>query len=194
MKKKSVVVCTAIITCIVIFLIAGYFYKMHINKKKSSQLLEKTYQLIQTSNDEVISANEDEVMLEDEIIGVLVITKLEVEAPVKDGTTQEVMKTSVGHFIESDYWNGNVALASHNSGTNAHYFEKINTLEEGDEIEYKTKFGNKKYRVDRVFKISSSDWTEVEKNSSKEKENTITLITCINGLPKYRLCVKGTEM
>ena len=65
---------------------------------------------------------------ENDIIGILYIEKLDIEAPVKEGTTQEVMKTSVGHFSESDFWNGNVSLASHNSGTSMHYFQNIHTF------------------------------------------------------------------
>ena len=130
------------------------------------------------------------------VVGVLVIPKLQIEAPILDGTSQKVMKNAVGHFVESDYWEGNVSLASHNSGTNAHYFERINTLEADDEIDYITKLGTKKYAVQSIQQINSTDWSMVVKNNhqSGEKENTITLITCINGNPNIRLCVRGVEM
>lgn len=127
------------------------------------------------------------------IIGVLKINKLQVEAPIRDGTSQEIMRTSIGHFYESDYWNGNVSLASHNGGTNAHFFEKINTLNVNDEIEYITKQGARKYRVQSIKKIENTDWSLVVKNN-KQSENTITLITCINNQPNYRLCVRGVEI
>lgn len=137
---------------------------------------------------------------ENGVIGVLIIPSLNVKAPIKDGTSQEVMRTSVGHFTESDYWNGNVSLASHNSGTSAHYFEKISKLKANDEIEYVTKNGTKKYKVESVKTIESTDWSMVLKsdgsntNSNKKvDENTITLITCITGKPNYRLCVRGIE-
>ena len=127
------------------------------------------------------------------IIGVLKINKLQVEAPIRDGTSQEIMRTSIGHFYESDYWNGNVSLASHNGGTNAHFFEKINTLNVNDEIEYITKQGARKYRVQSIKKIENTDWSLVVKNNN-QSENTITLITCINNQPNYRLCVRGVEI
>lgn len=130
----------------------------------------------------------------EDIIGVLKIDKLHIEAPIMEGTSQEVMKTSVGHFSESDYWNGNVSLASHNSGTSAHYFEKINTLGINDEIEYITRLGVKKYKVESLNTIESTDWSMVVKNDKQLSNNTITLITCINGQPDYRLCVRGTEI
>lgn len=103
------------------------------------------------------------------------------------------MRTSIGHFYESDYWNGNVSLASHNSGTSAHFFEKINTLNVNDEIEYITKQGVRKYKVQSIKKIESTDWSLVVKNNN-QSENTITLITCINKQPNCRLCVRGVEI
>ena len=183
-------------------------YQLLSNKRESKETLEKAYELISEENKiykdkEEIKNEEDasnsngentQIVLEDDIIGILVIPKLNITAPVKEGTSQEVMRTAVGHFIESDYWNGNVSLASHNGGTNAHYFEKINLLKENDEIEYLTKLGSKKYTVRKLYRIESTDWSEVYKNSEDMAENTITLITCINGYPNYRLCVKGVEV
>jgi sortase A len=175
-----------------------YGYKILQNKEQSQQVLKSTFQLIQnaepTQVDEEKEISKEDILLEDELIGILKIPKLNVQAPIKDGTSQEVMKTSIGHFTESNYWNGNVSLASHNGGTNAHYFEKINELNENDEIEYITKLGSKKYKVEKVYKISSYDWSSVVGNENSVGENTITLITCINGLPNYRLCVKGGEI
>lgn len=192
--KKSAVVFLTLVVCISTILASFYLYKTNVVDKNSKQILERTYQLIDDSNNVEKSENTiiDNIVMDDNMIGVLIIPKLDIEAPIKDGTTQEVMKTCIGHFIESDYWDGNVSLASHNGGINAHYFEKINTLGINDEIEYITRIGTKKYKVEKVFRISSNDWSEVVSN--QENNNTITLITCINGLPNYRLCVKGIEV
>ena len=135
-------------------------------------------------------------VLENDIIGVLNIPKLNVEAPIKEGTSQEVMKTSIGHFSESDFWNGNVSLASHNSGTSMHFFQNLNKLSINDEIIYKTQLGERKYKVQSINNIDDTDWSMVKKNDSGDdnKKNTITLITCINGKPDKRLCVRGIEI
>lgn len=195
------------ISILILFIIMGltafatiYSYKRLKNAEQSQQMLEKTYQLIQNANVASISIEneaqeeipKEDIMLEDETIGILCIPKLNIQAPIKEGTSQEIMKTAIGHFTESNYWNGNVSLASHNGGTNAHYFENINKLTENDEIEYITKLGSKKYKVEKIYKISSDDWSQVIGNEGNI--NTITLITCINGAPKYRLCVKGIEI
>lgn len=105
------------------------------------------------------------------------------------------MKTSIGHFKESNYWDGNVSFASHNGGTNAHYFKKIHLLNKDDEIIYISKLGTRTYKVQEIKKINSTDWSMVNgvENTKIEKENTVTLITCINGVDNYRLCVRGVE-
>lgn len=154
----------------------------------------------QNANDYI--TEKEKIISEDGMIGVLIIPKINIEAPIKEGTSQSVMHTCVGHFVESDYWNGNVSLASHNSGTSAHYFEKLNTLNENDTIQYITKLGIKNYKVTTIKKIESTDWSMVtkiynkneNKKNTKNTKNTITLITCINGLPNYRLCVRGEEI
>lgn len=216
MKKISVAIIVILISsmCYIQFSVYGNLS----NKKESKKLLEKAYTVIQTTNEnsnnnEILDENHIEqlsniqmdnnektleinrnIIGEDGIIGILLIPKLNIEAPIRDGTTQEIMKTSVGHFIESNYWDGNVSFASHNGGTNAHYFKKIHLLNKNDEIKYITKFGTRTYKVQEIKKIKSTDWSMVMANSKIDEENTVTLITCINGADNYRLCVRGIEI
>ena len=164
-----------------------YTIKYNRNKQESKELLRVAYDQIDGK------ATERDNSINNEIIGILIIEKLNIEAPIREGTTQEVMRTSIGHFTESDYWNGNVALASHNGGTSMHYFENLNKLNMNDEIIYKTQFGEKKYKVQSIDKIDDTDWSMVNKSDNAD-ENTITLITCINGKPNKRLCVRGIEI
>lgn len=126
-----------------------------------------------------------------EIVGVLEIKKLNLKAHVKNGTTKEILKYSIGHLDESDDWNGNVVLASHNRGSYAHYFANINQLETGDEIEYTTSYGLRKYSVIEKVKIKETDW---DKALEKKEKNTLTLLTCITGEKEYRLCIKAIEI
>lgn len=204
----------AILVCVLLLCSSIFgnvlFLKYYFNKKQATQnkqeaekiLTLATELLVNDSGTENNSENQEvdldqkseqnNIVLENDIIGILKIPRLSIEAPIKDGTSQEIMRTSIGHFVESDYWNGNVSLASHNGGTNAHYFEKINQLNADDEIEYISKYGTRKYKVKSIQKIESTDWSLVQKNDGKE--NTITLITCINGKPKLRLCVRGVEI
>ena len=126
---------------------------------------------------------------DDNIVGKIIINKINVVAPVMDGVDQDTLKMAVGHFIESSYWKGNVCLASHNRGSYAHYFEKINALSIGDEIKYQTKLGTRIYVVTETKQISEEDLSVLDNTN----ENTITLITCVKSKPELRLCVKGIE-
>lgn len=147
--------------------------------------------LIRIANERICNTTTIENAEEKDIIGILEIEKLNIKAPIMEGTTQQILKYAVGHFKESDIWNGNVALASHNRGSYAHYFENINKLEKGDRITYKTNFGDRNYCVIEKKKILETDWSTVLE--LKEK-NTITLVTCITGDKEYRLCIKAIEI
>ena len=85
---------------------------------------------------------------------------------------------------------GNVALASHNEGSYAHYFENIKDLKNGEEIIYVTHKGERRYFV---CDNSIIDETNVDVLEDTE-DNTITLITCVSGHRKYRRCVIGKEI
>lgn len=223
MKKSCIAIICSLTIVFSVFQIGFNLYK-YINKQHQiNEELIKIASLIETSNNENRSYSfwskkilnqqnyqefgnnkklvnnisfenkENQILFQDNIIGILEIPKLNVKAPIKDGTTQDIMNKYVGHFKESNYWNGNVSLASHNSGTNAHYFEKINLLEQNDEIYYKTKKGTKIYKVQSINKIKSTDWSMIN-SVENTNQNTINLVTCINGLPNYRICVRAIEI
>lgn len=42
------------------------------------------------------------------------IPAIGLEAPIAEGTTQEVMRDYVGHFENTNLWKGNIGLAAHN--------------------------------------------------------------------------------
>lgn len=196
MKKICVAVLISIICLCSVVYIEHNIYKIVSIKKQSENLLENAYYIVEQQKEQNVNSvdiSNDVDIHDGDVIGLILIPKINIEAPIREGTSQKVMENSVGHFVESDYWDGNVSLASHNSGTSAHYFEKINTLEINDEIIYKTVNGTKKYRVQHINKIKSTDWSMVNKKSNNEN-NTITLITCINRQPNYRLCVRGIEV
>lgn len=95
-----------------------------------------------------------------------------------------------GHFEDTSLWEGNVALASHNEGSYAHYFSRINELKNGEEIIYITNMGERRYEVSES-KIIEETNVDILQDT---KENIITLITCVKGAKNYRLCVIGKEI
>lgn len=118
------------------------------------------------------------------------IPKIELKAPISEGTSQEVMLEFVGHFENTEILNGNVGLAAHNRGFPINYFAKLKELEINDEIIYKTQYGTKKYRVILSTIIQDTDWSYLQKT----EENKITLITCVENQPTKRRCIQGVEI
>lgn len=118
------------------------------------------------------------------------IPKINLDAPICEGVTDDVIAETVGHFDESAIWKGNVALAAHNRGYNCNFFENIKTLKNGDIIVYSCKYGIKKYKVTTNVVIKETDWSYV-KNT---KDNRITLITCEEDRREYRRCIQGIEI
>ena len=97
------------------------------------------------------------------------------------------MNEFVGHFEETAIWDGNVGLAAHNRGYPVNYFENLKNLKLENKIIYIK--GNKKrtYKIDKIKIIKDTDWSYLQKTN----ENKITLITCVENKPEYRLCIQG---
>ncbi len=159
-----------------------------------ANILVKTFTIKDTNSNDtntVIEENRvEDDLIPNDVIGTLEIPKINLKAQIKEGVDLDTLKTDIGHFPNSSIWNGNIALASHNRGSNvAHYFQDINKLEKGDLIIYKSEMGERRYKVTDIQEIESTDWSKIEDT----KENKITLITCVANKPELRLCVQGEE-
>ncbi|MBR3614429.1 MAG: class D sortase [Clostridia bacterium] len=119
----------------------------------------------------------------------IIIPKINLEAEIQNGTTSSVLNKYVGHFDETPVDHGNIGLAAHNRGYDVNYFEKIKLLEKGDEIYYSYLGIEKVYIVYIKKIIKDTEWEWLENT----KDNRITLITCVENQPNYRLCVQGIE-
>lgn len=140
----------------------------------------------QESEEQIIEINEDEA----DILGTIMIPKINLIAQIKEGTTNNIINYYVGHFEETSLNQGNIGLAAHNRGKNIKsYFANIKNLQENDIIIYKTKEIERTYLVKTVKIIEDTDFSYLEQTS----DNRITLITCVNNEPNYRLCVQGVE-
>ena len=118
------------------------------------------------------------------------IPKINLNAPIKEGTTQEILATAVGHFNNTTNWNGNVALAGHNRGYNCNFFKNLKYLSNGDEIIYSTEKGERKYKVVLNKIIKQTDWKYIVET----QDNRITLITCVENMKEYRRCIQAIEI
>ena len=118
------------------------------------------------------------------------IPKLNLDAPITEGTSQEALRRTVGHFEQTDKWEGNVALAGHNRGYRCNFFQEIKTLEKGDSIIYCTEKGTREYKVILNKIIKETDWTYIQNT----EDNRITLITCEAGKREYRRCIQAVQI
>lgn len=166
--------------------------KKILEQEENSQIVDEN-QMIQDENFEktqTINVKEqDENTQQDEILGKLIINKINLNGEVKEGCSSEILEEYIGHIEETSKFDGNVGLAAHNRGNKYSYFSRINELDNGDEIIYQTKYGTKKYIVTNKKEILETDWSML-KNT---KENKLTLITCIRNKVNQRMCVQAIE-
>lgn len=139
---------------------------------------------------ENITYDKVEDVWDDSVLGILTIEKIGLKATVKEGTTDEILLNYIGHIEETATYDGNIGLAGHNRGYKNSYFARINELEEGDIVTYKTKFYTRQYKVDNLQVIYETDWSLLRNT----EENKITMITCIANKKNQRLCVQATEV
>ena len=118
------------------------------------------------------------------------IPVLGLDAPISQGTSSEELRRTVGHFEETDKWDGNVALAAHNRGYKCNFFQEIRKLKDGDTIVYSTDKGQRQYKVVLNKVIKETDWTYIQNT----KDNRLTLITCEMNKREYRRCVQAVEI
>lgn len=156
-----------------------------------------TYNTIQAKKEGWIPVSEVDISdVPEDVIGYLSIPSLNsdyyINMPIKDGVELNIMATSIGHFTETPYTNGNVCLVAHNSGTNKSgqyvgYFDSIKNLVEGDKIVYNNLDTNYVYEVISNKIIAETDISVLDNT----EDNRLTLITCVKGSSNrtYRQCI-----
>ena len=177
------------IISIVIFFIINFFIE------NSNKQLNQNYP--EPINQEIISQenNNQENKIEKtnkknpEYDWYIEIKSISLKAPIKETTNMNILENYVGHFENTATTLGNIGLAAHNSGYKNNYFKNLDNVKKGDEIIYKYNNFEKNYIINKKEIIKNTDWSYLE----KQEKNVITLITCINSKPEFRLCVQGIE-
>ena len=144
-------------------------------------------------NNNLISINEKiSIKIENKSEWKIQIPKINLNANIAEGTTEEILDFFVGHFEETPKYYGNVCLAAHNRGYNVNYFSRIKELEIGDKVIYT--YGNSKKEYEVMSKEIIKD-TNVEVIENPEgSNNMLTLITCVENMPELRRCIKCAEI
>lgn len=130
----------------------------------------------------------DDLYYQPGYLGTLKIPALDLSVKIYQGTDSKTLAKGIGHFEETSIWDGNVALAAHNRGTNS-YFGKIHTLDTGDTIRLTTKLGTRTYEVVSVSKVTETDRSGLATTS----DNCLTLYTCVRNERDQRWCVRAVE-
>lgn len=190
MNKKIIKI--SIITFFIIILTISMFFivKYLVNRNNINYVYnEYSYDYPQDRLDNTNIEKNNDLMLKinnEHVVGIIKIDKINFEGLVYEGTSTSTLNKGVGHFENSAFFDGNVCLAAHNSNQ---YWAKINTLQNEDIIYYTSFLGTRKYKVNNISKISETDWSFIENND----KNSISLITCVKGIPSQRLLVQGIE-
>lgn len=128
--------------------------------------------------------------LPQELIGYLSIPSINLKSnPVRDGATLENMKITISHFAETPIFDGNVSFCAHNRDY-TYDFRNLKNVKVGDEILYKTNFGERKYKVTKITNVQETDWSMI---LEKTPNNCLTLLTCVEDKPAFRLVVRAEQ-
>lgn len=85
-----------------------------IREKEETLKIPEEEQIIKTDVEQNIENKLLEEVNLDKKLWQIEIPAINLVAPIKQGTSQEVMLKYVGHFEETSMWKGNVGLAAHN--------------------------------------------------------------------------------
>lgn len=133
---------------------------------------------------------EQDIIHYDDEIGSLTIPDILLDnAPIRESVELSTLSQTIGHFPSTSIYEGNVGLASHNSGNQGDFFKNLKNIKVGSEIFYQTNYGTKRYVVTVKEIISEEDWSYLKET----EDNRITLITCVKGQKDKRLCVQAVE-
>lgn len=187
--NKYINLISLIITIIIFLILNILFIKTpNISEKNMSNIIPKiNFNLKKEKINNKIKINISDEELEKWYIE---IPKINLKAPIAEGTEENTLNTKIGHFSETDLTLGNIGLAAHNRGYEYNYFGDLKKLKIDDEIIYKYLDYKKTYKIDIIEIIKNTDWSYL----NKTEENKITLITCVENEPKYRRCVQATEI
>lgn len=184
-KKKKIVISVCTLLLIIVITVVSILLVNYFNNNDEDE------SIIDTNTMSITNTADDNQELEQGVIAYLSIPSVGLEnAPVKEGTDMETLNNYLGHFTDSAYLEGNVAIAGHNRGYDKNYFENLDKIKQDDEITYQTKYQTKRYKVSEIKIIKDKDVYVIE----NAQENKITLITCVKNKGNLRLCIVGDEV
>ena len=177
-----------LIAIILIVTIGRIISNRNQNDENLKQVISQVNENIQTDTDGEIPYIEYQGY---QVIGLIQISKINLEYPILIKTTQHSLTRSITRFGNGEVNGaGNLCLAGHDYINNS-MFGGINKLENGDEILITDLYGNTvTYTVFDKYTTNPDDTSVLESIDSIKRE--VTLITCSYG-NKDRLIITATE-
>lgn len=183
--------------------IAGNFYTKYQQDRMYQAYLDNLTQIetsMQTLNEALVS--EEELAEEQpalaaqtpnglDVMGIVSIPKIGVDLMFVEGVTKQALKFAVGHMPGTGMPGevGNCAIAGHRSYTFGEYFNRLDEVEVGDEIQIAIGKENYTYKVYESFLVEPS---EVWVTEPIEDKKVVTVITCHPVVKAtHRLIVRG---
>ncbi len=191
-SNKNINIISLIISIIIFSIVYILINNFPKNKNYNSEKNELNFQNIISQDNQVKNQenNVKEIKNNINLNWYIEIPKINLIAPIEESTEMNILNKYVGHFEDTSTTYGNIGLAGHNRGYEKNYFANLKKLKIGDEIKYKYNNFEKTYIIKIIKKIENTNWEYLEKT----KENKITLITCVENEPDYRLCIQGVEI
>lgn len=128
-----------------------------------------------------------------ESLGYITIPKIDVNLPIYNGTSQDVLSKGVGHMEQSSYPLGGVSthcvLTGHRGLPSAVLFTDLDKLEIGDEFCLHVLDEILAYKVDQIKVVEPNESGDLEIIDGKDY---CTLVTCTPyAINSHRLLVRG---
>lgn len=131
-----------------------------------------------------------------EILGYIEIPKINVNLPIYEGTSPEVLQKGVGHLKNTSLPVGgsgtHVGLSAHRGLSAAKLFTDLDKIEKGDYFYLKVLDETLAYEVDQIQVTEPYISHELD---IQEGQDYVTLITCTPyGINSHRLLVRGKRI
>lgn len=131
-----------------------------------------------------------------DVMGYIIIPKIDVNLPIYHGVSYEVLQVGVGHIESSSLPVGgestHAVLAGHNGLARGKIFDDLNKLEIGDAFYINIMDNTLKYEVDNIAIVEPDDDRSIK---IEEGKDYVTLVTCTPYvINTHRLLVRGTRV
>ncbi|MEI4769044.1 class D sortase [Psychrobacillus sp. FJAT-51614] len=186
---------------LVILILVGYGMMEH--KRQQNELIQsftaiKTEAATNDSIDKTIGQamnSPKQETRENDVVGILKIPEIELEAPVLKGATTDNLNKALGMINGLDdpgTLNGSTAIAGHQSHVFGQFFNRLNELKIGDRFELETSTDTLNFKV---FNIQVVKPENVEILMRQEGISLLSLVTCYpERSNQFRLVVQAKKV